>query len=76
VRGDVHTVRAHLDDIAANAPHTLTSYVAMARATLDRVVTDGRLLPIQAEKIRRLLDAAVEPVAAPAGVPRRRVRQR
>ncbi|MEZ5096235.1 MAG: DUF2520 domain-containing protein [Nocardioides sp.] len=61
VRGDANTVRAHLADLAAHAPHTLPSYVALARATLDRVVTDGRVLPIRAEKIRRLLDAAVAP---------------
>ena len=58
VRGDVETVRAHLADISANAPHTLPSYVAMARATLGRVLTDGRLLPIRAAKIAALLDAA------------------
>jgi predicted short-subunit dehydrogenase-like oxidoreductase (DUF2520 family) len=58
VRGDVETVRAHLVDIAATAPDTLPSYVAMARSTLDRVVTDGRLLPIRAAKIRQLLDGA------------------
>jgi predicted short-subunit dehydrogenase-like oxidoreductase (DUF2520 family) len=75
VRGDVNTVRAHLADIRAEAPQTLTSYVAMARATLDRVVTDGRLLPIRAEKIRQVLDAAVEPTARPAGVPQRRIRR-
>ncbi|MCW2843571.1 MAG: hypothetical protein JWN22_1487 [Nocardioides sp.] len=61
VRGDVNTVRAHLAEIRANAPHTLASYAAMARATLDRVVTDGRLLPIQAAKIRLVLDTAVAP---------------
>ena len=75
VRGDVNTVRAHLADISANAPHTLASYVAMARASLDRVVTDGRLLPIRAERIRQLLDAAVAPADRPAaGVPQRRIR--
>lgn len=58
VRGDVNTVRAHLADIATNAPQTLDSYVAMARATLDRVVTDGRLLPIRAASIRLALDEA------------------
>ena len=58
VRGDLNTVAAHLDDIAANAPHTLGSYTAMARATLGRVVTDGRLLPIRAARIAALLDAA------------------
>ncbi len=59
VRGDVNTVRDHLAEIAANAPHTLPSYVAMARATLDRVVTDGRVLPIRAAAIRRVLDDAL-----------------
>ncbi|HEX8781064.1 MAG TPA: DUF2520 domain-containing protein, partial [Nocardioides sp.] len=57
-RGDVETVRAHLADVGATAPQTLSSYVAMARATLDRVVTDGRVLPIRAARIRSLLDAA------------------
>jgi len=58
VRGDAGTVQAHLDDIAANAPQTLGSYLAMARATLDRAVGDGRLLPIRAAKIAGLLDGA------------------
>lgn len=60
VRGDVETVRGHLAELAANEPDTLPSYVAMARATLDRVVTDGRLLPIRAAKIRHLLDGSIE----------------
>ncbi len=59
VRGDVKTVRAHLAEITAAAPDTLPSYVALARATLDRVVTDGRVLPIRAAAIRRVLDEAV-----------------
>ncbi|MCW2794596.1 Rossmann-like and DUF2520 domain-containing protein [Nocardioides sp.] len=70
-RGDVNTVRAHLDDIAANAPQTLASYVALARATLARVVTDGRLLPIRALKINQLLDEAL----AEARAPRTRTRE-
>ncbi len=61
VRGDVETVRDHLAEVARNAPDTLPSYVAMARATLDRVVTDGRLLPIRAARIRDLLDGALAP---------------
>jgi predicted short-subunit dehydrogenase-like oxidoreductase (DUF2520 family) len=59
VRGDVNTVRAHLAEIAATAPDTLPSYVALGKATLDRVVTDGRVLPIRAITIRRLLDEAL-----------------
>jgi predicted short-subunit dehydrogenase-like oxidoreductase (DUF2520 family) len=65
VRGDVNTVRAHLAELARTAPETLPSYVALARATLDRVVTDGRVLPIRASAIRRVLDEAVRPVADP-----------
>ncbi len=67
VRGDANTVRDHLVELAANAPHTLPSYVALARATLSRVVTDGRVLPIRAAKISRLLDEA-ERAAAPSSV--------
>jgi predicted short-subunit dehydrogenase-like oxidoreductase (DUF2520 family) len=59
VRGDVETVRAHLADIATTAPATLDSYVAMARATARRAVDDGRLLPIRAAKLERILDEAV-----------------
>lgn len=59
VRGDVETVRAHLLDIAATHPETLASYVAMARATADRAVADGRLLPIRARSLHRVLDAAL-----------------
>ncbi len=67
VRGDVNTVGAHLETIEANAPHTLASYVALAGNTLDRVITDGRVLPIRGIKVRRLLDAAVERSGRSAG---------
>ena len=69
VRGDVKTVAAHLEDITANRPDTLPSYVAMARSTLDRAVTDGRLLPIQALKIRNVLDAAAPRAGSRDGRP-------
>jgi predicted short-subunit dehydrogenase-like oxidoreductase (DUF2520 family) len=72
VRGDVNTVRAHLAEIAAAAPDTLPSYVALARATLDRVVTDGRVLPIRATTIRRVLDEALVAAAAAQAAPPRR----
>jgi predicted short-subunit dehydrogenase-like oxidoreductase (DUF2520 family) len=65
VRGAVETVRAHLADIAASSPDTLPSYVVLARATLDRVVTDGRVLPIRAAAIRRVRDEAVRPAVDP-----------
>lgn len=58
VRGDVGTVSAHVADLLADAPQALPSYLALARATLGRAVTDGRLLPIRAARILRVLDAA------------------
>ena len=70
VRGDVGTIRGHLADLRASAPHTLPSYVAMARATLTRAVADGRLLPIRAAAIQRVLDAA-ERAARPGATVRR-----
>lgn len=64
VRGDVGTVQAHLDGILAEAPTTLPSYLALARATLSRAVTDGRLLPIRALKMVEVLDEAAAEAAA------------
>src|SRR6478736_5113106 len=61
VRGDVETVRAHVADLAVTAPQTLPSYVAMARATLNRAATDGRLLPLRAAKMLGVLDGAAAP---------------
>jgi predicted short-subunit dehydrogenase-like oxidoreductase (DUF2520 family) len=66
VRGDVNTVAAHLADLAESAPATIPSYVAMAKATADRAVLDGRLMPIRAVKIVRLLDQALERVDRPS----------
>jgi predicted short-subunit dehydrogenase-like oxidoreductase (DUF2520 family) len=69
VRGDVETVRAHLRDIATSSPTTLESYVAMARATANRAVLDGRLLPIRAAKLVGVLNDAM--ARAGAGESRR-----
>jgi len=67
VRGDVETVRAHLAEIAATSPATLDSYVAMARATANRAVLDGRLLPIRAAKLVGILNDAVVSAGVAAG---------
>lgn len=72
VRGDVNTVAGHLAEIAETAPATIPSYVAMAKATADRAVLDGRLLPIRAAKIVRLLDDALERVERPVVLPPQR----
>ncbi len=67
VRGDLNTVRAHLDEIARRSPQAMDSYVALARATLARSVTDGRVVPIRALKINELLDAAQADAAVRRG---------
>jgi predicted short-subunit dehydrogenase-like oxidoreductase (DUF2520 family) len=67
VRGDLNTVRAHLAEITARSPQVLSSYVALARATLARAVTDGRVLPIRALKINEVLDAATADAAIAPG---------
>ncbi len=59
VRGDVGTVTAHLADLRGSAPQALGSYVALARATIARAVTDGRLVPLRARALVQVLDAAV-----------------
>lgn len=64
VRGDVETVRAHLEGIMRTRPGTLPSYVALARATANTAVLDGRLLPIRAAKLIGILNDALEKVAA------------
>lgn len=71
VRGDLNTVRAHLAEIAIDSPTTLPSYVALAKATADRAVVDGRLLPIRRNRIVELLDAALlaTEYATPARLP-------
>ncbi len=42
-RGDVTTVRAHVDALAAAPSSTLDAYAALARATAERAHADGRL---------------------------------
>lgn len=72
VRGDVGTVEAHLGELAAHAPQALGSYLALARATLARSVTDGRLLPIRAQRLRSVLDAVHDSPGRPVRAVRRR----
>ena len=64
VRGDVETVRAHLEAIRGTQPGTLESYIALGRATANTAVMDGRLLPIRAAKLIGILNDALEKVRA------------
>lgn len=60
VRGDVRTVQAHLDDLAASAPATIPSYVAMAKATANKAMLDGRLLGIRGARLIVMLETALD----------------
>jgi predicted short-subunit dehydrogenase-like oxidoreductase (DUF2520 family) len=61
VRGDVETVREHVRVLAATAPDTLATYLALARATAGRAVASGRLEPRRAAALLSVLaDAADE----------------
>ena len=63
VRGDVETVRAHLEGIVLTQPGTLPAYVALGRATANAAVLDGRLVPLRAAAIIGVLNDALERVA-------------
>jgi predicted short-subunit dehydrogenase-like oxidoreductase (DUF2520 family) len=60
VRGDVTTIRAHVDALAAADVDdaTVDAYLELARATTGRAEADGRLAPTQASTIRQILDEA------------------
>ena len=69
VRGDVTTVQAHLAALSAAHASTADSYLAMARATADRAVADGRLDRERARAITDELDTAVWEATAAALAP-------
>lgn len=60
VRGDVTTIRAHVDALAAADVDdaTVDAYLELARATARRAEADGRLGPESAGTIRQVLDEA------------------
>jgi predicted short-subunit dehydrogenase-like oxidoreductase (DUF2520 family) len=60
VRGDVTTIRAHVDAFAdADTPAaTRDAYFSLARATAARAEADGRLAPAAARNIRQALTEA------------------
>jgi predicted short-subunit dehydrogenase-like oxidoreductase (DUF2520 family) len=54
-RGDVETVRAHLAGLTGSSARS--SYVVLARATVELVAADGRLEPGTAARLRAVLDS-------------------
>jgi predicted short-subunit dehydrogenase-like oxidoreductase (DUF2520 family) len=58
VRGDIGTVRGHLDTLRDSAPEALDLYVAVARRELDIARRRGRLADDAAAQLEALLDEA------------------
>ncbi|MGY1843236.1 Rossmann-like and DUF2520 domain-containing protein [Modestobacter sp. SYSU DS0875] len=57
-RGDVGTVRDHLDTLTERAPDSVDAYVTLARRTTERALAAGRLKRHEAEPLLELLDGA------------------
>jgi predicted short-subunit dehydrogenase-like oxidoreductase (DUF2520 family) len=62
-RGDVGTVRAHLQTLAERAPSSVDAYVAMARRTTERALASGRLKRHEGAPLLDLLSASSEQAA-------------
>jgi predicted short-subunit dehydrogenase-like oxidoreductase (DUF2520 family) len=56
-RGDVGTVRDHLETLTERAPQSVAAYVAMAERTTERALAAGRLKKHEAAPLIELLDA-------------------
>ena len=55
-RGDIGTIRKHLQAVQSRAPEMLSAYCEVARVGIPFSVEKGTLTPERAEEIRRLLD--------------------
>ncbi len=62
-RGDVGTLRSHIETLRRHAPGVLALYVAAARREVDLAEARGALAPADATTMRSVLDAAL---ASPA----------
>ncbi len=58
-RGDLGTLRSHLDTLRAHAPGAMELYVAAARREIDLATGRGALVPEVARRMRDTLDDAV-----------------
>ena len=58
-RGDVGTVRRHLDTLAERAPGSVAAYVALAQRTTERALAAGRLKRHEGAPLVDLLDGHV-----------------
>ena len=60
-RGDVDTVRIHLEALTASQPDIIPSYATMGKRTVALGLEKGSLSEEAARAIRELLDAAMDP---------------
>ena len=65
VRGDQHTLSAHLDALAEHLPHLLPVYAALGTEAVRVAVRSGRLAPASAQSLLDLLHAALTPDMEP-----------
>jgi predicted short-subunit dehydrogenase-like oxidoreductase (DUF2520 family) len=63
-RGDVGTVRRHLDTLTERAPDSVAAYVALARRTTERALATGRLKRHEGAPLVDLLEAAADPAGS------------
>jgi predicted short-subunit dehydrogenase-like oxidoreductase (DUF2520 family) len=66
VRGDAHTVRAHLAALEDAGPGTRSAYRAMASAAVERAELDGRLSHERGDALRELLAGERAPAPSQA----------
>ena len=57
-RGDVGTVRQHLDTLTERAPDSVAAYVALAQRTTERALATGRLKRHEGAPLVQLLESA------------------
>jgi predicted short-subunit dehydrogenase-like oxidoreductase (DUF2520 family) len=62
-RGDVGTVRDHLQTLAERAPASVEAYAALARRTTERALAAGRLRPAEGAPLLELLGRSAEEAA-------------
>lgn len=64
-RGDVGTLRSHLDALRVHAPGVLALYVAAGHREVDLAEARGALAPDDATKMRSVLATALQPLPEP-----------
>jgi len=70
-RGDVDTVRAHLEALAAHAPGLEAAYAALGRLAVEMARAKGAIDAVAAGRLEAILGAAGDRPADGKGTPRR-----